>query len=117
MASRTASSSRRNTRASLGLIVGLCALLAVPAAILIAQKAQSVGLLDAAWAIPVAIACGVGALLFARGAQGRIRATLERAGGGTRVRWARRLAVAGICIALAASISVGFYELLLRIEN
>ncbi len=78
---------------------------------------QSVVLLDAAWAIPVAIAFSVGALLFARGAQGRIRATLERAGGRTRVRWARRLAVAGICVALAASIAVGFYELLLRIEN
>ena len=117
MASRTASSSRRNTRASLGLIAGLCGLLAVPAAILIAQRVQSIVLLDAAWAIPVAIACSIGALLFARGAQGRIRATLERAGGRTRVRWARRLAVAGICVALAASIAVGFYELLLRIES
>jgi hypothetical protein len=117
MASRTASSSRRNTRASLGLAAGLCALLAVPAAILIAQRDQAIVLLDAAWAIPVAIAFGIGAFLFARGAQGRIRATLERAGGRTRVRWARRLAVAGICVALAASIAVGFYELLLRIEN
>ena len=33
------------------------------------------------------------------------------------MRWSRRLAVLGIAIALSASIAVGFYELLLRLEN
>ena len=117
MASRTRSSSGSNVRASLALLAGLCGLLAVPAAIVVARRTHRIVLLDAAWAIPVAIAFGVLALLFARGAQGRIRATLERAGGRTRLRWGRRLAVAGIAIALAASIAVGFYELLLRLEG
>src|SRR5207244_88943 len=57
------------------------------------------------------------ALLFARGARGRIRRTLERAGGLGRVRLGRVLGVAGISVALSASIAVGFYELLLRLEG
>jgi cytochrome c biogenesis protein CcdA len=89
----------------------------VPAAIGVARRTHTIVLLDASYAIPVAIVFGIVALLLARGAQGRIRATLERAGGRTRLRWGRRLAVAGICVALAASLAVGFYELLLRLEG
>jgi len=117
MASRTSGSSRSNVRASLALVAGLCGLLAVPAAIALARRTHRIVLLDAAWAIPVAIAFGIVALLFARGAQGRIRETLERAGGRARLRWGRRLAVAGICVALSAALAVGVYELLLRLEN
>jgi len=76
-----------------------------------------VHLLDAAWAIPVAALCGIAALLLARGARGRIRRTLERAGGAGRSRLGRYLGVAGLCVALSASIAVGFYELLLRLEG
>ena len=61
--------------------------------------------------------CGLAALLFARGAGGRIRWTLEQAGGFGRIRLGRVLGVAGICVALSASIAVGFYELLLRLEG
>ncbi len=117
MASRTASSSRGNARASVALVAGLCGVLALPAAIAVARKTHAIVLLDAAYAIPLAIAFSICALLFARGAQGRIRSTLERAGGRGRVRWSRRLAVLGIAIALSASLAVGFYELLLRLEN
>ena len=91
MASRTASSSRGNARAS------------------VARRTHAIVLLDAAYAIPLAIVFGICALLFARGAQGRIRSTLERAGGRSRVRWSRQLAVLGIAIALSASLAVGFY--------
>ena len=117
MASRTASSKRSNARASLALVVGLCGLVAVPVAVIVSRRMHGIPLLDAAWAIPVAMACGVGALLFARGARGRIRQTLERAGGRTRIRLGRWFAVAAICVALSASIAVGFYELLLRLEH
>jgi hypothetical protein len=117
MASRTASSSRGNARASVALVAGLCAVLALPAAVAVARKTHKIVLLDAEWAIPVAIAFGILALLFARGGQGRIRETLERAGGRGRVRWARRLAVLGISLALSGAIAVGFYHLLLHLEN
>jgi hypothetical protein len=106
-----------NHRASLAAVLGLAAVLAVPAAVVLARQTAGVGLLDAAWAIPVAAICGLAALLFVRGARGRIRSTLERAGGTGRIRLGRILAVAGICAALSASIAVGFYELLLRLEG
>ena len=84
---------------------------------MLSRQTAGVHLLDAAWAIPVAALCGIAALLLARGARGRIRRTLERAGGAGRSRLGRYLGVAGLCVALSASIAVGFYELLLRLEG
>jgi len=106
-----------NHRASFAVLVGLLATVAVPGAILYARESGRLVLLDAAWAIPVAAACGVLGLLFVRGARGRIRQSLERAGGAGRIRAAKILAIAGICFALSGSISVGLYELLLRLEK
>ena len=84
---------------------------------MLSRQTAGLTLVDAAWAIPVAFGCGVTALLFVRGARGRIRWTLEKAGGTGRARAAVVLAVAGICVALSAAIAVGFYELLLRLEG
>jgi ABC-type Fe3+ transport system permease subunit len=106
-----------NHRASFAVLLGLIGTLALPAGIALAQQSTSVSLLDAAWAIPLAAACGVGALLFVRGARGRIRRSLERAGGAGRIRTGLVLGVAGICFALSGSIAVGVYELLLRLEK
>jgi hypothetical protein len=106
-----------NHRASLAFVAGLVALLAVPVAVVLSHQTAGLTLVDAAWAIPVAFGCGVVALLFARGAQGRVRWTLEKAGGTGRARAAVILAAAGICVALSAAIAVGFYELLLRLEG
>jgi hypothetical protein len=117
MASRTESNSRSNVRASLALVSASCGVVTVPVAVVLAHRTAGVGLLDAAYAIPFGMACSVGALLFARGARGRIQRTLERAGGRGRVRVSRWLGVAGICVALSASIAVGFYELLVLLET
>jgi hypothetical protein len=106
-----------NHRSSLAVLAGLLAVAAVPAAVLVSRQTAGVGLLDAVWAIPVAGFCGIAALLFARGARGRIRRTLEQAGGSGRLRVGRILGVAGICVALSAGIAVGFYELLVRLEG
>lgn len=114
MASPTRSS---NHRASLAAALGLVALVALPVAVYLTRRLPGTQLLDAAWAIPCAVAIGVAALLFARGAGGTIAWTLERAGGRMRIRTGRLLAIAGICVALSASIAVGFYELLVRLEN
>ncbi len=99
------------------MVLGLAAVLAVPAAVVLARQTAGIGLLDASWAIPVAAICGLAALMFVRGARGRLRWTLERAGGTGRIRLGRILGVAGLCVALSASIAVGFYELLLRLEG
>jgi hypothetical protein len=106
-----------NHRASLAVLLGLAGVLAVPGAVLLSRQTVGVRLIDAVWAIPVAAVCSVAALLFARGARGRIRSTLDRAGGIGRIRAGRVLGVIGICVTLSASIAVGFYELLLRLEG
>jgi len=119
MSSRVATARvrRRNRRASVAVVLGLVAVLTIPAAVYVSRQSQAVGLVDAAWAIPVAFVAGVAALLFARGARGTITRTLERAGGRVRIRTGRLLAMLGICVALSAAIAVGFYELLLRLEG
>jgi hypothetical protein len=106
-----------NHRASLALVAGLLGTVAVPGAIALARQTAGINLLDAAWGIPVAAVCGAAALLFVRGARGRIRATLERAGGASRIRAGRILGVAGICFALSGTIAVAVYEVLLRLEK
>jgi hypothetical protein len=108
---------RPNVRAWLAFLFGLLAAAIIPAAIELTRKIPGAALLDAVWAIPVAFAAAVVSLLFARGAKGAIARTLERAGGSVWIRLARILAVAGICITLSASIAVGLYELLLRLEH
>jgi hypothetical protein len=118
MVSPTASSSRRpNHRASVALLAALLGVLAVPAGVVLARQSPSIDIVDAAWAAPFALAFSVAALLFARSAKGEIERTLELAGGRGRVRASRWLAVAGISIALAAAIAVGFYHLLLHLEG
>jgi hypothetical protein len=108
---------KANHRASLAAVLGLVAVVTVPVAIYVTRKLPGTGLLDAAWSIPCGFLTGVAALLFARGARGTIVRSLERVRGGVRVRTGRILAVVGICAALSASIAVGFYELLVRLEG
>jgi hypothetical protein len=106
-----------NHRASLAVLFGAASVLALPVGVAMANQVSGVKLLDAVWAIPVAAGCGIAALLFARGAVGRIQRTLERAGGAGRARLGRILGIGGVCFALSGSIAVGFYELLLRLEH
>lgn len=106
-----------NHRASVAVLAGLVGVAAVPAGVALSRQTAGVRLLDTVWAIPVAAGCGVAALLFARGARGRIRRSLERAGGLGRIRTGKILGIAAICVALSASIAVGFYELLVRLEG
>ena len=110
-------SPRVNFRAWLAFLFGLVAVAAIPVAIELTRKISGLSLIDAAWAIPVAAGCAIVALLFARGARGEISRTLGPVGGAAWIRLGRILAVAGICVTLSASIAVGLYELLLRLEH
>jgi hypothetical protein len=108
---------RPNYRAVLAFLFGLIAAGIIPAAIEATRKVPGAVLLDAVWAIPVAAAAATVSLLFARGARGAITRSLERAGGSFWIRLGRFLALVGICVTLSASIAVGLYELLLRLEH
>jgi hypothetical protein len=109
--------SRPNYRAWLAFFFGVVAAGVIPAAVELTRKIPGAALLDAVWAIPVAAAAATVSMLFARGARGAIVRTLERVGGSVWIRLARVFAVAGICFTLSASIAVGVYELLLRLEH
>ena len=109
--------SRPNVRAWLAFLFGAVAAVIIPVAIELTRKIPGAALLDAVWAIPVAALAATVSLLFARGAYGAIARTLGQAGGSVWIRLGRILAVAGICFTLSASIAVGLYELLLRLEH
>jgi hypothetical protein len=106
-----------NHRASFAALLGLLALLAVPAGVALARQSGTVDLLDAAFAIPAAVLLGLAAFAFGRGARARIDWTIGRAGGRARLRIARILAALGISVALAAAVAVGVYELLTYLEH
>jgi uncharacterized membrane protein YfcA len=106
-----------NPRASVAALLGVVAVVTIPVAIYLTRKLPGTVLLDAAWSIPCGFAVSVAALLLARGARGTIARSLERARGRVRVRAGRILAILGICLACSASIAVGFYELLVRLEG
>ena len=108
---------RPNVRAWLAFLFGVLAAGVIPVAIELTRKIPGAALLDAVWAIPVAALAATVSLLFARGARGAITRSLEQVGGSAWIRLGRILAVAGICLTLSASIAVGLYELLLRLEH
>jgi hypothetical protein len=108
---------RPNYRAGLAFLFGLVAAVVIPVAIELTRKVPGVVLLDAVWSIPVAAGAAAASLLFARGASGAIVRTLGRTGGSMWIRLGRLFARAGICFTLSASIAVGLYELLLRLEH
>jgi hypothetical protein len=94
--------------------VALLGVLAVPAAVALTRESKGVDLIDAAYAIPVAAALGVLALVLAVGARRRFEWTLGRVGGVGAARAGRVLGVVAICIAVAGAIAVGWYEVLIR---
>jgi hypothetical protein len=114
----TASNERRsNYRATLAVLCGLIAVVAIPLAIEVTRRKTGAVLLDAAWAIPVAAIAAVAGLMFERGARRVVNRTLGRASGSRRLRAARVLAVTGICVALSSALAVGIYEFLVWKET
>jgi hypothetical protein len=114
LASRTQSSSPARPRVGLAVVLGIVGVLAIPVAVAYSRASTTFSLLDAAYAIPVAAIASTATLLVVRGTGGHVRFSLAPS---RAVRIARWLGVAGICITVSATIAVGFYELLLRLEG
>ncbi len=108
---------RSNVRATLAVLCGVVAVIAIPVAIEVTRKKTGAVLLDAAWAIPVAAVAAVAALVLERGARRVVNRSLGQASGSRRVKAARVLAVTGICLVLSSSIAVGLYEFLVWKET
>ena len=112
MAAPTPSS---NAPAYAALVAGVLAAAAIPVAIALAELLGYYDLLKAAAAIPAALVLGVAAVVLARRGRHRLQRTVGRVGGGGAARAGRVLGVLGICLAISASISVGFYVFLTRV--
>jgi len=98
-------------RATLALLSGIVAVVAIPLAIELTRTVSNATLLDSAWAIPIAAAAAFASLAFARGARGTVRS------GSRLLMTARVFAITGICLALSSALAVGIYEFLVWKEN
>ena len=103
-------------RAAWSAVLGVLATLTLPVAVVATRYSASYDLLHAAFAIPVAAALGVAAIVLARRARALDQATISASGGGKAGRAGRLLGILGLCIAASATISVAVYELLVAVE-
>ena len=94
--------------------MGFLATTVVPGAVAAAELLETVELLDAAAAVPLAAVLGVLALWLARGARLRTERTLGRVGGTGTARAGRILGALGLCIAASGAIAVLTYYALSR---
>jgi hypothetical protein len=103
---------RGNGAAWASLAAGVASVATIPVAVFLTRYVASYELLDAGYAIPVGAGLAVAAIVFARRAQ---RLAALRLGQPVRegvVRAGRILGIAGVCMALAALVSLAVYGLL-----
>ena len=119
MAAPTSSSKGRRRpgawSAWLSVLFGLLAVAALPAAIGYSRFSARFELLHAAAAIPVAALLALISLGLARRARRQLRFTLVRGRHAT-ARVGRTLGALGLCLAIIATISVGFYRVLVEFQ-
>lgn len=105
-----------SSRAAWSVALGALATATLPVAIVATRYSGAYDLLHSGFAIPLAAALGIGALVLARRARALDRATLGRTGGARTARIGRLLGIVGICMAASATIAVAVYALLLAVE-
>lgn len=115
MAAPIASSKRRAWAA---VVLGLLGVVAIPAAIYIADRSKAVALLDAAYAVPFGFFLGLIATIMGHRAKRNLEWLRIDGGGGTGVaRTARTLGILAVSLALTGALSVGFYEAVLYYQR
>jgi hypothetical protein len=94
------------------LAAGLASAATLPVAIYATRFSDAYELLDAAWAIPVAVVLGVVALALARRSRVESAVSLTRPGRHRTASIGRFLGALGLCLAAAALVALGVYGLL-----
>lgn len=107
---------RGKTRAVWSLVLGMVATITLPAAILATRYSNSYDLLYGGLVIPVVVVAGIGAIVLARQARARERATVTREGRGRVSAWGRILGVIGLCLAASGAISLAVYAVLVSAD-
>ena len=104
-----------DTRAAWSVVLGALATLTLPVAIFATRYSDSYDLVHAGFAIPIAAAGGISAVILARRARALDRATLGRTGGAKAARAGRLLGILGLCVAASATIALSVYAVLLAV--
>ena len=114
VADRIESSSRR---AWVALVLGIAAIAVLPAAIEVSRRSKAVGLLDTAYAIPLAFLLAVWSVVMARRARHNLRWLRVREGGTAVAQTAVVVGTLGLLLAIVAALSVGFYGLVVVYQH
>jgi hypothetical protein len=104
-------------RAWAALVVGFAALLTLPAAIEVTRRSKRVGLLDAGYAIPLALLLALIGFVMARRARKNLRWLQLREGGTGVATVAVVVGAVALCLAVAAALSIGFYRLVVLYQH
>jgi Ca2+/Na+ antiporter len=99
------------------LLLGLASLFTMPAAIELAARSRRIGLLDTAYAIPLAFVLGLVALVMARRARNNLRWLQLQEGSSGVATVAVLVAAVALCLAVVAALSVGFYGLVVVYQH
>lgn len=94
------------------LLAGLASVATLPLAVYATRYFGAYELLDAGWAIPVAIALGLAAIALARRARMQAAVSLVSTRGRGVAGVGRFLGLLGLCMAAAALVALGVYGLL-----
>jgi hypothetical protein len=103
--------SSNNATARIAILLGLIALLAIPAAGVAAWQTTITLLRSLYYAVPTAIGCGLVAVVVARRARFQLDRSVWRAGERL-VRTSRWLAWSGLYIAVTGGLALAFYGVL-----
>jgi hypothetical protein len=102
--------SSSKARARTAVVLGLAAVLTMPAAVIVARQSPRVALMDAAWGIPVAFVLSILALGMGRRAKRNLQwLRVDERGSGV-ASTGIVLGVLALALALMCALSVGVYE-------
>jgi Ca2+/Na+ antiporter len=99
------------------LLLAAAGFLVLPAAIEVSRRSKSIGLLEAGYAIPLALLLGLVALVMARRARRNLRWLRLREGRTGVATTAVAIATITLCVSVMAALSVGFYGLVVWYQH
>jgi hypothetical protein len=99
------------------LVLAVLGLLVLPAAVEASRRSARISLLDAGYAIPLALLLGLVALVMARRARDNLRWFRLKEGGTAVATVAVIVSAVTLCLAVTAALSIGFYELVIVYQH
>jgi ABC-type dipeptide/oligopeptide/nickel transport system permease subunit len=102
-----------NAPAAASVVLGLLAVLAIPAGVVLSYYSATVTLIESSSSAGLAIIFGLYSIVLSRRGRDVFARTIGRSGGDRAARAGKLLGVLGLCMGITAGLSVGFYGLLI----